>query len=884
MRQARKCLLSVAMIVKDEEHNIRRALESLKGVADEIVVVDTGSTDRTPEIVREYTDKLYFHPWKNDFSEARNNSLKYPTCEWVLILDADEELSEEARKNLRDFLESLPSDVNTVYMPTLSYLDWDFKKQEIGSMPRIFRNGTVYYQNSVHNQPVYKPKITNFPHNIIHYGYIWTRKLRKKKYQRTRNMIVDFLKECKDVANRLYYLVQLYKTETTGGKNHARYKVGWQILEELRKAEIMPSIVFEFLYLFGIEAVIHGYNDLGESLLKEVIKRAPHYPDPYFGMMASGERKKDWDMIIEYGNKFLEKLDEVMKKVEDFTWTIMTLKEKGTVYALLARAYFEKKDAEKFGYYAEKALENFGENVRILMHQVFERLDEVDVEFFKEILPHLVKIQRFASENGIKLKLRSFLIKLLENGIQLDESTLGILSPSSRMERIMLKRLKEKEDMLLEFFLENRSPLEFVKENGAPALVLLFDILKEKASYLEVAQFLNDVRKLDDKKVSGIAHALLGDMYLKDGKIREAIGVYRRAVGILPELASFVKPIIEDLKTFLDHKIDGVYEELIGYFGKRKDLMFEFAMKYKKEDLSLLYLVSDHPFAVYISAIACDDAKKKRELLTRLKDKKELFPFYYYHLAKTYEEEEPRKAFDLHIKACEENEHVGDLKLDKFPYTGFYPIDLSKTKSIKNSETMWVGNVSEKIPTLGVINPVRRWEKVEKGKMLAYPYPSDEAVKLYFERAKNHFKKSLFRIDALHVAHMLKHVDWYDVRVYHCPYDKEGEVQWIESVFQDFGVNIDDTSRNFIVVSGVEQVIYLKSILEEPNEVILFFWVPVLDDREDLVWYFPPFRVLRTLEGIKEELKPLGYTFEKIEVFGRNLRGVLVRKNSRGGG
>ena len=109
-------------------------------------------------------------------------------------------------------------------------------------------------------------------------------------------------------------------------------------------------------------------------------------------------------------------------------------------------------------------------------------------------------------------------------------------------------------------------------------------------------------------------------------------------------------------------------------------------------------------------------------------------------------------------------------------------------------------------------------------------------------------------------------------------------MQWIESVFQDFGVNIDDTSRNFMVVSGVEQVIYLKSILEEPSEVILFFWVPVLGDREDLAWYFPPFRVLRTLEGIKEELKSLGYTLEKIEVFGRNLRGVLVRKNSRGGG
>ena len=65
-------LLSVLMIVKDEEANIRRFLESIVDVVDEIIVVDTGSTDRTPEIVKEYTDKLYFHEWQNDFSEARN--------------------------------------------------------------------------------------------------------------------------------------------------------------------------------------------------------------------------------------------------------------------------------------------------------------------------------------------------------------------------------------------------------------------------------------------------------------------------------------------------------------------------------------------------------------------------------------------------------------------------------------------------------------------------------------------------------------------------------------------------------------------------------------------------------------------------------------------
>ena len=113
-------LLSVAMIVKDEEANIRRALESIVDVVDEIIVVDTGSTDRTPEIVKEYTDKLYFHEWQNDFSEARNYSLQFPTCEWVLIYDADEEASESFRKNIRDFLKGLDKSVNTVYLPTIS--------------------------------------------------------------------------------------------------------------------------------------------------------------------------------------------------------------------------------------------------------------------------------------------------------------------------------------------------------------------------------------------------------------------------------------------------------------------------------------------------------------------------------------------------------------------------------------------------------------------------------------------------------------------------------------------------------------------------------------------------------------------------------------------
>jgi len=250
-------LLSVAMIVKDEEHNIRRALESIKDVADEIIVVDTGSTDRTPEIVKEYTDKLYFHEWQNDFSEARNYSLQFPTCEWVLIYDADEEASEEFRKGIREFLKAQKKEINTVYLPTISYLDIDLTKTEVASTPRIFRKGTISYKNIVHNQAVYKPKLVhaNFP--ILHYGYIWTRALKKKKYERTDNLIREHLQTAKEPIERIYYLVQLYKTESIGGYTYKKNHVYQIPCMPSRRANALGFPRYRRLYNLSLCALLH---------------------------------------------------------------------------------------------------------------------------------------------------------------------------------------------------------------------------------------------------------------------------------------------------------------------------------------------------------------------------------------------------------------------------------------------------------------------------------------------------------------------------------------------------------------------------------------------------------------------------------------------------
>lgn len=83
--------ISCVLIVKNEEEILETALESIKD-ADEIIVVDTGSTDKTIEIAKRYTDKIYHFEWCDDFSKARNHAIEQATCDWIYSIDADQKL------------------------------------------------------------------------------------------------------------------------------------------------------------------------------------------------------------------------------------------------------------------------------------------------------------------------------------------------------------------------------------------------------------------------------------------------------------------------------------------------------------------------------------------------------------------------------------------------------------------------------------------------------------------------------------------------------------------------------------------------------------------------------------------------------------------------
>ncbi|MGL5380453.1 tetratricopeptide repeat-containing glycosyltransferase family 2 protein [Clostridium sp.] len=108
--------VSLCMIVKDEEQTLERCLESVKDFVDEIIIVDTGSTDLTKEIARKYSANIYDFKWINDFAEARNYSFSKATQEYILWLDGDDYFDDENKKKLLELKKNISRSLDAINM------------------------------------------------------------------------------------------------------------------------------------------------------------------------------------------------------------------------------------------------------------------------------------------------------------------------------------------------------------------------------------------------------------------------------------------------------------------------------------------------------------------------------------------------------------------------------------------------------------------------------------------------------------------------------------------------------------------------------------------------------------------------------------------------
>lgn len=276
--------ISLCMIVKNEEGNIRRCLQSVAGVVDEIIVVDTGSTDATPEIAREMGAKVYSYDWNENFSDARNASIQRATGEWIFFLDADEELARESRDVLARY--TAEKNVEGYFIKIINYIGADGWAETCPDVVfRLFRNRPEYrFRGAIHEQIadviLEKNKQASYGMAneivIMHYGYLDSQIDQKDKKNRNLKIIEKELEsQPGNYLLRYHYGVELFRLE--------KYAEATQVFVETANHTDPQTIYFPKLLRY----IVLAYHSAGQpekalDTIAQGLRVFPDYADLYY--------------------------------------------------------------------------------------------------------------------------------------------------------------------------------------------------------------------------------------------------------------------------------------------------------------------------------------------------------------------------------------------------------------------------------------------------------------------------------------------------------------------------------------------------------------------------------------------------------------------------
>ncbi len=198
--------ISLCMIVKNEEEVLARCLDSVGRAADEIVIADTGSTDRTKEIARRYTDQVYDFSWIDDFSAARNFAFSKAKSDYILWLDADDVLPEKTREGLILLKEKLPPQTDMVMLPYHTAFDGAGRPVLTYYRERLMRRAYGYrWEGEVHEVIPPAGNVITLPLPVEH------RKQKPAESGRNLRIFEKLLKQGKSLSPRqqFYYAREL---------------------------------------------------------------------------------------------------------------------------------------------------------------------------------------------------------------------------------------------------------------------------------------------------------------------------------------------------------------------------------------------------------------------------------------------------------------------------------------------------------------------------------------------------------------------------------------------------------------------------------------------------------------------------------------------------
>lgn len=211
--------LTVSIITLNEEKNLARTLESVKKFADEIVIVDSGSTDKTEEIAKNFNAKFYFQKWLG-YGPQRNKAIELASSEWVLNIDADEEISEELAKKIADIKDDKNDKIDVFKINFMSVCFG--KKIKHGGWSNSYRirlfkkNSGRFNENNVHEEFITNSHIGKINEYILHHSYSDLEDYFTKFNKYTTLGAIEYYKKNKKaslvsiVLNPIYKFIRMY--------------------------------------------------------------------------------------------------------------------------------------------------------------------------------------------------------------------------------------------------------------------------------------------------------------------------------------------------------------------------------------------------------------------------------------------------------------------------------------------------------------------------------------------------------------------------------------------------------------------------------------------------------------------------------------------------
>lgn len=327
--------ISIAMIVRNEEKHLPRCLKSIEGLWDQLVIVDTGSMDQTIKIAKDFGAEVHQHPWEDNFAKHRNQSFSYATGNWILQIDADEDLTFQDRRTaavLRNFLEHVPKDIHAIGIP----MDDIVKGQIVATtqMVRLFRRGKVKYKRRIHNEPMFKGLVGLFTHaRFRHYGYDLEDHERKSKAERTIGLLEEELKENPHDYDSMFYIAQAYSSFAQDLTKGLPWAEKYANVKVRKKMGIKFNKSVFYLLIIGYMKL----DDLEKSWewLQVAMKENPNDLDICMAMMRVGIHQQNLDLIGAGARAFVNKYKSFEKdRVQTASQFVFNYKPSSYAFAL----------------------------------------------------------------------------------------------------------------------------------------------------------------------------------------------------------------------------------------------------------------------------------------------------------------------------------------------------------------------------------------------------------------------------------------------------------------------------------------------------------------------------------------------------------------------